>query len=182
MTIADRADITPDTNLVASRRNWASIMNTLQTLKFHSLSWSTSWRITGIWVYSSIWPKNRQHTFEYAVCTVWNDREIAMTRFSLCPLNLVLVRSDFDCIFWRHTLACNMWSATYNKEAVMQAHAHTITPNATWQPNYQYTTHQHNSLVTNYPGCKYAAVRWRPCFLLQYTENTWRIPHHGSNI
>ena len=54
--IADNAVKTPAKNLLQSTTNWESIRKTPQTRKFHWCNVSTSCRITGMWVYSSIWP------------------------------------------------------------------------------------------------------------------------------
>lgn len=57
-TIVERAVSTPDMNFEASIRNCESSRYTLQMLKFHFCKTSTSCFITGICVYSSIWPEN----------------------------------------------------------------------------------------------------------------------------
>ena len=56
LTMADSADRMPDTNLDGSIMNWESMMKTPQSLKSRAWRWSTSCLITGMWVYSSIWP------------------------------------------------------------------------------------------------------------------------------
>lgn len=54
--MADNAVKTPAKNLLQSTTNWESIRKTPQTRKFHWCNVSTSCRMTGMWVYSSIWP------------------------------------------------------------------------------------------------------------------------------
>lgn len=62
VTIADRADNRPDTNLEGAIINCESIINTPHILKSLACRWSTSCLITGIWVYNSICPVNNEST------------------------------------------------------------------------------------------------------------------------
>ena len=55
-TIVERADITPEKNFEASTMNCESMRNTPHILKSQLFNASTRRRITGMWVYNSIWP------------------------------------------------------------------------------------------------------------------------------
>ena len=75
LIIVESADRTPEANFDASIRNWASMRNTPQMKKFNERRWSMNCRMTGMWVYNSIWPDTQTHTDTHTQTDTHTNRQ-----------------------------------------------------------------------------------------------------------
>ena len=99
VTMVDSAVSMPDTNLDGSMRNWASRRKTPQRRKFQCCSFSTSCRITGMWVYSSIWPEWMDGSIDWSMSSSVSEWERTWIKGWLCG-----VIHHFWWQFWHHLM------------------------------------------------------------------------------